>query len=229
MRQIPERPLAQFDLSTPEGRKRARRDYMWNDHAFLRLRFQNAHWISDELVRTNQPSPEQLAGWKARGIKTIINLRGGFDGSFYVLEKEACEQLGLKLVDFTITSREVPSRARVLGARDLFQSIEYPALMHCKSGADRAGIMSVFYMHFRKGKPIAEALDQLHLRYLHMKAGKTGVLDYVFERYLAEGEPAGLSFVEWVESPAYQPDAMKADFRAKWWGTLFTERLLKRE
>lgn len=229
MRQIWERPLAQFDLTTPEGRKRARRDYMWNDHAFLRLRFQNAHWISDELVRTNQPSPEQLAGWKARGIKTIINLRGGFDGSFYVLEKAACEELGLKLVDFTITSREVPSRARVLGARDLFEAVEYPALMHCKSGADRAGIMSVLYMHFRKGQPIAEALDQLHLRYLHMKAGKTGVLDYVFERYLAEGEPAGLSFVEWVESPAYQPDAMKADFRAKWWGNFFTERLLKRE
>jgi len=229
MRQIPERPLAQFDLSTPEGRKRARRDYMWNDHAFLRLRFQNAHWISDELVRTNQPSPEQLAGWKARGIKTIINLRGGFDGSFQLLEKEACEQLGLTLVDFTITSREVPSRARVLGARDLFQTIEYPALMHCKSGADRAGIMSVFYMHFRKGKTIREALDQLHLRYLHVKAGKTGVLDYTFERYLAEGEPAGLSFIEWVESPAYDPDAIKADFRAQWWGNFFTERLLKRE
>ncbi len=221
--------MAQFDLSTPEGRKRARRDYMWNDHAFLRLRFQNAHWISEELVRTNQPSPEQLAGWKARGIKTVINLRGGFDGSFHVLEKAACEELGLTLVDFTITSREVPSRARVLGARDLFETIEYPALMHCKSGADRAGIMSVFYMHFRKGKTITQALDQLHLRYLHMKAGKTGVLDYVFERYLAEGEPAGLSFVEWVESPAYDPAAMKADFRAKWWGNMFTERLLKRE
>ena len=38
-----------------------------------------------------------------------------------------------------------------------------------------------------------------------------------------------LSFVEWVESPAYQPDAMKADFRAKWWGSFLTERLLKRE
>jgi len=221
--------LPKFDLSTPEGRKHALRDYMWNDHAFLRLRFQNAHWISEELVRTNQPSPEQLAGWKARGIKTIINLRGGFDGSFHVLEKAACEELGLTLVDFTITSREVPSRARVLGARDLFESIEYPALMHCKSGADRAGIMSVFYMHFRKGKTIREALGQLHLRYLHMKAGKTGVLDYTFERYLAEGEPAGLSFIEWVESPAYDPDAIKADFRSQWWGNFFTERLLKRE
>ncbi|MBA4794379.1 MAG: protein tyrosine phosphatase [Phenylobacterium sp.] len=221
--------MAGFDLSTPEGRKRALRDYMWNDHAFLRLRFQNAHWISDELVRTNQPSPEQLAGWKAKGIKTIINLRGGFDGSFHVLEKEACERLGLTLVDFTITSREVPSRARVLGARDLFQTIEYPALMHCKSGADRAGIMSVFYMHFRKGKTIREAMDQLHLRYLHVKAGKTGVLDYTFERYLAEGEPAGQSFIEWVESPAYDPDAIKADFRAQWWGNMLTERWLKRE
>ena len=65
--------------------------------------------------------------------------------------------------------------------------------------------------------------------YLHMKAGKTGVLDYTFERYLAEGEPAGLSFIEWVESPAYDPDAIKADFRSQWWGNFFTERLLKRE
>jgi protein tyrosine/serine phosphatase len=159
----------------------------------------------------------------------VINLRGGFDASFYALEKEACERLGLTLVDFTITSREVPSRARVLGAKTLFETVRYPALMHCKSGADRAGIMSVFYMHFRKGKTIREALDQLSLRYLHLRHGKTGVLDYTFERYLAEGEPRGQSFLEWVESPAYDPAAIKADFRAKWAGTLLTERLLKRE
>ena len=221
--------LADFDLTTPKGRVATYLDYLWKDHAYLRLGFSNAHWISDELVRTNQPWPHQLAEWKKRGVKTVINLRGGFDASFHALEKDACERLGLKLVDFTITSREVPSRARVHGAKELFETIEYPALMHCKSGADRAGIMSVFYMHFRKGLPIREALDQLHIRYLHVKQGKTGVLDYTFERYLAEGEPAGLSFVEWVESPAYQPDAMKADFRAKWWGNFFTERLLKRE
>jgi protein tyrosine/serine phosphatase len=101
--------------------------------------------------------------------------------------------------------------------------------MHCKSGADRAGIMSVFYMHFRQGKTISEALDQLHLRYLHVKQGKTGVLDYTFERYLEQGEPAGMSFLEWVESPMYDPAGMKADFRANMWGSLVTERLLKRE
>jgi protein tyrosine/serine phosphatase len=98
-----------FDLATPGGRFRTYADYLWNDHAYLRLGFRNAHWISDELVRTNQPWPHQLAAWKAAGIKTIVNLRGGFDASFHALEKDACARLGLELVDFTITSREVPA------------------------------------------------------------------------------------------------------------------------
>ena len=221
--------MAQFDLSTPGGRLSTTLDYLWNDHAYLRLGFSNAHWISDELVRTNQPWPFQLAAWKRRGVKTIINLRGGFDASFHALEKDACRRLGLTLVDFTITSREVPSRARVHGAKDLFETIEYPALMHCKSGADRAGIMSVFYMHFRQGRTIREALDQLSLKYLHIKQGKTGVLDYTFERYLAEGEPAGQTFLEWVDSPAYDEAGIKADFRSRMWGRLLTDGVLKRE
>src|ERR1700751_141875 len=218
-----------FNLSTPAGRRKAYLDYLWNDHAYLRLGFQNAHWISDELVRTNQPWPHQLAAWKAKRIKTVVNLRGGFDASFHALEKDACARHGLEMVDFTIPSREVPIRERVLGAKRLFETIAYPALMHCKSGADRAGIMSVFYMHFRKGRTIREALEQLHLRYLHVKQGKTGVLDYTFERYLAEGEAAGLSFLEWVQSPLYDPAGMKAQFRSEMWGRVLTEGLLRRE
>jgi protein tyrosine/serine phosphatase len=218
-----------FDLATSGGRFKTYADYLWNDHAYLRLGFQNAHWISDELVRTNQPWPHQLAAWKDKGVKTIVNLRGGFDASFHALEKDACARLGLELVDFTITSREVPIRERVLGAKRLYETIAYPALIHCKSGADRAGIMSVLYMHFRKGLPIREALAQLDLKYLHVKQGKTGVLDYVFERYLVEGEPAGMSFLEWVESPMYDPAGMKADFRAGMLGSVLTEKLLRRE
>ena len=222
-------PTKGFDLATPAGRFRAYADYLWNDHAYLRLGFSNAHWISDELVRANQPWPHQLAAWKARGIRTVVNLRGGFGASFHALEKDACNRLGLAMVDFTITSREVPSRERVIGAKRLFETIAYPALMHCKSGADRAGIMSVLYLHFRQGRTIREAMDQLHLRYLHVKQGKTGVLDYTFERYLQEGEPAGMSFLEWVDSPMYDPVGMKATFRAQMWGRLLTEGLLKRE
>ena len=221
--------MSKFDLSTPRGRLRTTADHLWNDHAYLRLAFSNAHWISDELVRTNQPWPFQLKAWKDRGIKTIINLRGGFETSFRAMEVDACKRLGLELVDFVIASRDVPTAEKVLGARDLFETVRYPALMHCKSGADRAGIMAVFYKHFRQGQSIREALSQLSPRYLHMKAGLTGVLDYIFERYLTEGEPAGQSFVEWVQSPAYDPVAIKADFKAAWWGTTLNEKLLRRE
>jgi protein tyrosine/serine phosphatase len=226
---VTEAASPKFDLTSPAGRRRAVLDYLWKDHAYLRLGFSNAHWLSDELVRANQPWPFQLEAWRDRGIRTVINLRGGFGASFYALEKAACARLGLTLVNFTIASRDVPTREQVRGARDLFERVEYPALMHCKSGADRAGIMAVFYRHFRQGEPIARARTQLSHRFLHVRAGLTGVLDYIFERYLAEGEPAGLSFLEWVESPAYDPAAIKADFRAGWWGTLLTEKLLRRE
>lgn len=221
--------MSRFDLSTTAGRLRTTAHHLWHDHAYLRLAFSNAHWISPELVRTNQPWPFQLRAWKERGIRTVINLRGGFDASFRALEEEACRRLGLDLVDFVVASRDVPTAAQVLGARELFERVSYPALMHCKSGADRAGLMAVFYQHFRQGQPIRAAIAQLSPRFLHVRVGLTGVLDYVFERYLAEGEPAGLSFVEWVQSPDYDPAAMQAEFRANWWGTVLTDKLLRRE
>ena len=222
--------MTRFDLTQPRGRLIAGLDYLWNDHAYLRIFFRNAHWVSNELARTNQPWPFQLKRWKAAGIKTIINLRGGFDGSFYALEKHACEKLGLKLVNFTATSRDVPSAENVRGVRALFETVEYPALMHCKSGSDRAGIMSVMYCHFRLGQPIRQALSQLSGRYLHVRASSTtGVLDYIFDRYLTEAEPKGISFFDWTQSAEYDPVKIKADFKAQWWATLLTDQLLRRE
>ena len=82
----------QFDLTTPIGRLTTLSHYAWNDHAYLRLGFSNAHWISDELVRANQPWPFQVKAWRDRGIRTIVNLRGG-DDSHHVLEQEACDPL----------------------------------------------------------------------------------------------------------------------------------------
>ncbi len=221
--------MASYDLSTLAGRARAYWDFLWGDHAFLRLGFSNAHWIGPDMIRANQPWPFQLKWWARRGLKTVINLRGGFDSAFYALEKDACERYGLRMVDATMYSREIPSRERMMYAQELFQTIEYPALMHCKSGADRAGIMSVLYRHFHLGEPIREAVKELSFRTLHVRQGKTGVLDYMFERYLTEAEPQGIAFMDWVMSDAYDPVGMKKDFQAAWWGTLVSDRLLRRE
>ena len=218
-----------FDLSTTAGRLATYVDYNLNDHAFLRIQFQNAHWLGDRLVRTNQPWPFQLKRWRERGVRTVINLRGGFDASFYALERDACARLGLKLVNFTVNSREAPSRERILGARDMFAQIEYPALMHCKSGADRASLMSVLYAHFQLGQPISQAIGQMSFRYLHIKSSKTGVLDHVFLTYLREVEPQGVSFLDWVESEAYDAPALTREFHAGRAGDFLVERVLRRE
>jgi protein tyrosine/serine phosphatase len=223
--------LPTFDLATPRGRFRAYLNYLWADHAWLRLGFQNAHWVGPELIRTNQPWPFQLKRWRDLGVKTVINLRGGgYPTSFYLLEKDACARLGLTLIDFAVSSREAPTRAQVEGAKALFETVQYPAVMHCKSGADRAGVMSVLYAHYRLGLPLRDAVAQeLSFRTLHVKQGKTGVIDYTFDRYFKEGEPNGLSFLEWVQRPEYDPKALKATFQAGMIGTLITDKLLRRE
>lgn len=218
-----------FDLTTQWGRFRAHWDYVWRDHAFLRRWFDNAHWLDERLVRANQPSPRRLARWKAQGIRTVINLRGARAESYYALEKDACERLGLTLIDAPLDSRDPPTAERVLRAKHLFETVEYPVLIHCKSGADRAGMMAVLYRHFQHGEPIAQAREQLSKRYLHHREGLTGVLDHVLDKYVAEIAPTGRSFLEWVESDDYDPKALRAEFRAGWWGTLLTEKLLRRE
>lgn len=49
------------------------------------------------------------------------------------------------------------------------------------------------------------------------------------EKYVDEIEPTGISFIDWVDSPGYDPKAIRAEFKAGWWGTLITDRLMKRE
>lgn len=221
--------LTRFDLSSFPGRLKAYASFLWKDHAFLRLGFQNAHWVGPDLVRTNQPWPYQLKWWRDHGVRTVLNLRGEPDKAHHVIEQAACARLGLKMIDFVIYSREAPTRDQVRLARQVFETAEYPVLMHCKSGADRAGIMSVLYAHFRLGQPISVARAQLGKRTGHFREGMTGVLDYVLDLYLADGEPRGMDFLQWVERPDYDPVKIKADFRANWWGKLLTDRLLRRE
>jgi protein tyrosine/serine phosphatase len=220
--------MAEYDLSQTSGRLAAHVDMTFSDHAFLRVWWQNAYRISDEMMRANQPWPFQIRRWARDGIKTIINLRGGFGTSFHQLEVDTCKRAGIALENWTVTSRGAPTLEQVEGAKALFERIAYPALMHCKSGADRAGLMSVLYLHLRKGEPIDKAMRMLSLRYGHVRQGKTGVIDYFFEQYLARGASQGLSLIEWMARD-YDPDQLKAEFRAGWFGNIFVDQILRRE
>ena len=217
-----------LDLNNPKDRKQAYRDLIWGDHGFLRLRFTNRHDLGGDMFRENQPSPKRIAQLAQEGIKTIINLRGPSPKGFYLLEKEACVEHGIELIDFRVYSRDVHTQEKIRAAKALFESITYPALMHCKSGADRTGFMGVLYRHFHMGDTIEAALArELTLKKLHVRQGKTGMLDYFFEDYLRISETKDISFLNWVESD-YDPADVKARFMAQWSGNPITE-ILKRE
>jgi protein tyrosine/serine phosphatase len=220
--------MPEFDLTRTTGRLAALNDMTWRDHAFLRVWWTNAHWISDEMVRTNQPWPFQIRRWGKRGIKTIVNLRGGLGSSFHQLEKDACARTGIALENFLVTSRGAPTLEQIKGAKDLFERIRYPALMHCKSGADRAGLMSVLYLHFRKGEPVDRAMRMLSLRYGHVRQGKTGIIDYFFTRYIEHAKTSPVSLMEWTER-VYDPEKLRAEFRAQWWANVLVDTIWRRE
>ncbi len=217
-----------LDLNTKQGRKQAYNDLVWGDHGFLRLWFNNQHYIGGGMYRANQPSPKRIAKLAESGIKTIINLRGESQKGYYLLESEACEKHGIKLVDFRMYSRDTPTPEAVAGIRDIFEQIEYPALMHCKSGADRTGIAGVLYKHFKLGLPIEEAIEQLSIKYLHMRAGKTGMLDFFFETYLQGPAKKGIKFMEWIEGD-YDRQKVKDEFMSSWIGNILSEKILRRE
>ncbi|HSP25625.1 MAG TPA: sulfur transferase domain-containing protein [Saliniramus sp.] len=210
------------------ARFRAWMHMLLSDHGVFRVLYLNKHAVTKDLWRSAQPTPVQLAQFAAEGGRTVVNLRGGREHGSWQLEKEACDRLGLELVDFVVRSRGAPDRESILNAKAFFESIAYPALVHCKSGADRAGFAAALYLVVMEGARADEALKQLSLRFGHVRQAKTGILDAFFERWRDEGEAAGMSFLEWVET-RYDPDALERDFHAGRISTFFVDRIIRRE
>jgi protein tyrosine/serine phosphatase len=219
-----------YDLSDPKDRQKAWNHYLWKDHGVLRLKFHNMHPVgASGMWRANQPSPNRLAWLKDQGFKTILNLRGTQPGrSYYDLEHDACDKLGLAIHDLPWGSREAPYVERIEHLIEVFNTIEYPAMMHCKSGADRAGIVAVMYMLLHEKRPFEEAIQHLSFKYLHVKQGKTGMLDYFFEQYRLSNEAEPIDFLDWVRT-RYDRQAVHDGFMASWWGSFLTEKILRRE
>jgi protein tyrosine/serine phosphatase len=203
-------------------------DMLLVDHGVFRLVYANSHKISEKAWRSAQPTPRQIREFAKAGIRTIVNLRGKRDCGSFWLEEKACAENGLKLVNFQIRSRAAPTREELRNAQQLFSEVEYPILMHCKSGADRVGIMSVLYRFLHEGVPLKEAKNELSLRYGHFRQADTGILDYFFETYLEENARRPIEFFDWVET-AYDPVELKRTFRSKGWANRLVDSVLQHE
>jgi protein tyrosine/serine phosphatase len=203
-------------------------DMLLIDHGIFRLFYVNRHRLGERAWRSAQPAPHHIRALRRRGLRTIVNLRGERLCGSYWLEEAICARKGIKLVNFPIRSRAAPTPREIKAARELFDRIEYPMLMHCKSGADRVGLMSALYRFLKEGVPIEEARRELSLRYGHIRQADTGVLDRFFEKYLEDNRRQPIEFFEWLDT-VYDPDALKLEFRAAGWARRLVDQVLKRE
>jgi protein tyrosine/serine phosphatase len=215
-------------LDAPGGRRNATIDMLVFDHGLVRKLWPNQHRVAEGVLRSNQPDPGRVRRLAGQGVRAILNLRGATEYGSYFLEREAAAAAGIELVDFKLSSRALPTREEILALDDLFARLPRPFLLHCKSGADRAGFASALYLLLRQDTPVAEAKAQLSWRYLHLRSGATGILHFMLDRYAADSDKEPMGFREWVET-RYDPDALTAAYRSDAASDFVLDRVLGRE
>ena len=214
------------DIATTRGR--AWGESLFIDHSVFRLLWGNlAEVVPGKLYRSNHPTPARLAQAAKRfHLCTLINLRGHRKCGSDALSRDAARRLGLAHIDMAFESRGAPHRDRILRFHGIYQTLATPALMHCKSGADRAGLASGLAILF-EGGTAAQAMEQLSWRFGHWKSSRTGILDAFFMLYAATGE-GRLPFLDWVRDE-YDETRLRADFHANGLASFINDRVLMRE
>jgi protein tyrosine/serine phosphatase len=181
------------------------------DHGIMRPVYWNSGEVAKGVWRGAQPNPFHIRRFAGRGFKTLLNLRGRTVYGSYDLEKKAAAKYGLTMIDLALYSGGAPRKQQIYALRDAFLTMQKPVLMHCKSGADRAGLASALYLLIAENAPADVAVKQLSRSYGHIKYSKTGILDAFFEKYLSDNAKRPMPFMLWVDE-VYDPEALDAAF-----------------
>ena len=202
------------DISSSSGRFWAHVHFHLMDHAFLRVFWNNFHQVCDEVYRANQPSPSHLKSYKEKGIKAVLNLRGFTQQSYALFEEDSCKNLGLDLISVPLSGSSAPQPEKLLEIIETMDKIPKPFVLHCKSGADRAGMVSAMYLIVEKKLSVAEAKKQLSFKYLHLDFTKTGILDYILNVFAERLKIANIDFLDWIKKE-YNSEILNTSFRSR--------------
>ena len=202
------------DITNPEERKKSLWHVRWLDHGILRTFWHNFEEVSTGVYRSNHPDHKRFETYAAMGIKTILNLRGVAKQPHYLFEEESCKKLGLTLVTIGMSARQAPKKGQLQKVIAAFKTLERPFLVHCKSGADRTGLVAALYLMVHDNQPVEVARRQLSFRFLHIRRTATGILDHFFDVYAARNAQSPIAITEWIETE-YDADALTQSFKAK--------------
>ena len=127
------------------------------------------------------------------GIRTIVNLRGDAGRPWYEAEREVAARRGVDFISFHISAKQIPDRETLEEIIFVLRNAPQPILVHCKSGSDRAGLVSALYQYALAGQSAEQADRQLSFDYGHFPwlGSRTAAMGEAFSQYVAlspEGE-----------------------------------------
>jgi protein tyrosine/serine phosphatase len=159
----------------------------------------NLHAVSDGvLYRSAQLSKQQFAdAIHEYQLKSILNLRGAHPGeSWYDDEIAASQQAGIEHYDYPMSAKRRLARDQIEPILEIVRNAPKPLLIHCRSGADRSGLVAALFRLAVEHASPEEADRQLSLRYGHFPylTSKTGAMDESFWAFVERpaGPPPGL-------------------------------------
>jgi protein tyrosine/serine phosphatase len=146
--------------------------------------------VPGEFYRSAQLTPAQLSEYVgAHKIRTVINLRGENKGQpWYDAEVKQSDHLRVVHVDFGMSARHELTQAQAIALISLMEKAAKPLLIHCKDGADRAGLASALYLAVVKRADPKAAEAQLSFRYGHISLPL--IPEYAMERSFEALEPS---------------------------------------
>ncbi|MET0552488.1 MAG: protein tyrosine phosphatase family protein [Vicinamibacteria bacterium] len=117
----------------------------------------NASVVKPGLIAAGRPSPEAVASLKARGFRTVIDLRTPTEPGF-AEEKEAVEAQGLRYVNVPVAGGAFSGKDVDAVKAALDGAGEGPVLLHCASSNRVGAVWAV--LQAREGLSVDEAMKE---------------------------------------------------------------------
>jgi protein tyrosine/serine phosphatase len=142
----------------------------------------NFHKVTEDIYRSGQLYRFNLPQfWEKYRFKTILNLRGR--GAGVKFEEKFAREHNLTYLYFPLSDRREVPPERILEIVKAIASAPKPVLIHCKSGADRTGLIVASYLQWEGNRSYREMLS---LRYGHFPylGSPTGAMDKSLEKFV---------------------------------------------
>jgi undecaprenyl-diphosphatase len=151
----------------------------------------NFHTVTEgAFYRSAQLDKDELEkAVRDHGVRAILNLRGAHPGELWYDDEVAVSKaLGVAHFDYGLSAYRIVTDNQIVDILRVLHDAPKPLLVHCKSGADRTGLVSALYRFAIEGKSADEADRQLTLIYGHFPylMSRTRAMDDSFWAYVEE-------------------------------------------